>query len=65
MVILYGLCAVIWTIRAIAGAVYQEYNDSLFIFVLNVICAVIWIAVFVKWLTEYRKVSSLPGDEEE
>ncbi len=53
-VILCGLAAAIWTVRAILGVVYQEYSDSVFWFVLNELCAVIWIAVFIKWLIIYR-----------
>lgn len=53
-VILFGTCAVIWTIRAILEVVYQSYNDSVFAFVLNVLCAVIWIAAFVINLKRYR-----------
>ena len=39
-VILFGVCAVIWTIRAILEVAYQTYNDSVFWFILNVLCAV-------------------------
>ena len=53
-VILYGVCAVIWTIRAILEVAYQTYKDSVFWFVLNVLCAVIWIAAFVVNLKRYR-----------
>ncbi|MBQ8024895.1 MAG: hypothetical protein IJ259_00510 [Oscillospiraceae bacterium] len=53
-VILCGLAATIWTVRAILGVVYQEYRDSVFWFILNVLCAVIWIAAFIKWLKIYR-----------
>ncbi len=53
-IILFGACAVIWTIRAILEVVYQTYNDSVFGFVLNVLCAVIWIAAFVVNLKRYR-----------
>ena len=53
-VILFGACAVIWTIRVILEVVYQTYNDSVFWFVLNVLCAVIWIAAFVVNLKRYR-----------
>ena len=53
-VILYGVCAVIWTITAILKVAYQTYNDSVFWFVLNVLCAVIWIAAFVVNLKRYR-----------
>ena len=30
-VILCGLAAAIWTVRAILGVVYQEYSDSFFL----------------------------------
>ena len=53
-VILNGLCAAIWILRAILAVVSREYTDSVFFFVLNVLCAVIWSSVFVKWLVKYR-----------
>lgn len=46
-VALLGVCAVIWSIRVILEIVYQTYTDSIFWFVLNILCAVIWIAAFV------------------
>lgn len=52
--VLYGLCAVIWTIRAILGVVYKEYDYSFGFFILNVLTALIWIAAFVKWMLKYR-----------
>ena len=55
-VILYGLCAVIWTARVILGVVYEkEYIASGFWLVLNILCAVIWIVAFIKWLIKYRQ----------
>ena len=53
-VILFALCAVIWSIRAILEVAYKTYNDSIFWFVLNVLCAVIWIAAFIVNLKRYR-----------
>lgn len=53
-VILLGVCAVIWTIRAILEVVYQTYNDFVFRFILNVLCAVIWIVAFAVNLKRYR-----------
>ena len=53
-VILYGLCAVVWTLRVIFGVVCKEYDyDSVF-FILNVLTALIWIAAFVRWMLKYR-----------
>ena len=54
VVILYGVSAVIWTIRSILDFVMQAYNDSLFLVVLNVLCAVVWIAGFIIHLRRYR-----------
>ncbi len=53
-VILFGVCAVIWTVRAIFDVIYQTYNISVFTFVLNLICALLWIAAFIRWLKRYR-----------
>ncbi len=53
-VILFALCAVIWTVRAILEVAYQTYNDSVFWFVLNVLCSVLWIAAFIVNLKRYR-----------
>lgn len=51
---LYALCAVIWTIRAILEVVYKTYNDSIFWFILNLLCAVLWIVAFIVNLKRYR-----------
>lgn len=53
-VMLVALCAIIWSIRAILEVIYQTYNDSIFWFVLNVLCAVIWIIAFFINLKRYR-----------
>lgn len=53
-VVIYGVCAVIWTIRAIFEIAYQTFNDSVFWFLLNVLCAVVWIAAFIVNMKKYR-----------
>ena len=53
-VILFGVCAVLWTIRAVYEVAHQTYNDSVFWFILNVLCSVIWIAAFIAYLKRYR-----------
>ena len=52
--VLYGLCAVIWSLRVIIGVVYKEYDYSFDFFILNVLAALVWIAAFVKWMLKYR-----------
>ena len=54
VVILYGLCAVIWTIRGMLDIVFKTYSDSGFWFVMNILCAVLWIAAFIVSLKRYR-----------
>ena len=53
-VILVGLAAVIWTIRAVLEIVLKTYNESVFLFVLNVLCSVVWIVSFMVNLKRYR-----------
>ena len=53
-VILYGLCAVIWTVRVVLEVVYQTYTYSIPWFILNVFCAIIWTVGFVLNLKRYR-----------
>ena len=53
-VILGGLAAVIWTIRAVLEIVLKTYNESVFLFVLNVLCSVVWIVSFIVNLKRYR-----------
>ena len=54
VVILYGIGAVIWTVRAILDVVYQTYHDSVLLFVLSILCAVIWVFAFFAMLKRYR-----------
>ena len=51
--VLYGLCAVIWSLRVIIGVMYKEYDYSFGFFILNVLAALVWIAAFVKWMLKY------------
>ena len=53
-VIRVGLAAVIWTIRAVLEIVLKTYNESVFLFVLNVLCSVVWIVSFIVNLKRYR-----------
>ena len=53
-VILVGLSAVIWTIRVVLEIVLKTYNESVFLFVLNVLCSVVWIVSFIVNLKRYR-----------
>ena len=52
--VLYGICAVIWTLRVIQSIVYREYDYAFSFFVLNILTALIWIAAFIRWTLKYR-----------
>lgn len=52
-VILYGVCAALWTIRVILDIVNRTYSYSVFSFILSILCAVIWIIAFVVMLKRY------------
>ena len=53
-VALFGVCAAIWTFRAILEVFYRTYHDSVFWFVLNVLCAVVWVGAFIVNLKKYQ-----------
>ena len=54
LVILCGICAAIWTVRAILDLVYQTYQSTPWPMALNVLCAVVWLIAFVVNLNRYR-----------
>lgn len=54
VVVLDGLCAVLWTARTIIGIATKEYQENTVFFILNAACAVLWIAAFIRWLMVYR-----------
>lgn len=55
--ILEGICAVIWTVRAILEIIFRTYRSSVFWFVLNLLCAVLWIVSFLVNFKRYRSAS--------
>ncbi|MCR4805404.1 MAG: hypothetical protein K5981_07080 [Clostridia bacterium] len=54
LVILYGICAAIWTLRAVLSVIGREYERSMIFFVLNMICSVIWVVLFIYVLRKYN-----------
>jgi len=57
-VILFGVCAVIWTVRAVVDVFNQIYNESIFLFMLDWLCALLWVAAFVGILRKYRSAQA-------
>ena len=56
VLILYGICALMWTVKVIVDIVEivsKTYDNSFFLFVLHIFCAVIWIYIFIVYLKNY------------
>ena len=53
MAILYGICAVIWTLRCVLDLINHTYESSTVIFIMNVLCAVTWTVGFILSLRRY------------
>jgi len=60
VVAMYGVCAVLWVIKVISAIVKQTIYVPGFWFVMEVLCAVVWITCFAVNLKRY-----LSGEEEE
>jgi len=54
IVILYGMCAVIRTLRAVGDIVRHSYADRPVLSAMNLICTLVWVAAFVVLLIRYR-----------
>lgn len=52
--VLYAICAITWTIITIISIVDKSYNDSMFLFGINTLCAVLWILVFIAELKKNK-----------
>ena len=57
-VVLYGACAVIWTVKSVLDFVYGE---SMFFKVMDPLCAAVWFLAFCRWLTRYRSQDAQEG----
>ena len=53
-VVVFGLCAVVWSVRVLLDIIYKTYNDSAVLFVLNALVALLWIGAFAVQLRKYR-----------
>ena len=59
VVILYGVLSVLWIGKAILDIVFETYNTSAFMFVISILCALLWTIPFIVYLKKYQS-----GDEE-
>lgn len=53
-VALCGMCAAIWTVNVVIWIVKRLYEDSMPVFLLNVVCSAIWVGAFIVNWMRYR-----------
>ena len=53
--ILYGVCAVLWTALVVMDVMNRTYTEDIAMFALKVICLPVWIAGFVVMCKRYLK----------
>lgn len=53
-VILFGLCAVIWSVKAIYEIINTPYPTIPTLLTLDAVCAMCWIVAFVVSIKRYR-----------
>lgn len=61
VVILNGICAVVWIINACFHFIYHSPRWILY---LNSICAIIWTLVFIFWIIRYKLAKRRESEEE-
>ena len=52
-VILFGLCAVIWSIKAVYEIINTPYPTTPTLLTLDVVCAICWIVAFIVSIKRY------------
>ena len=53
-VILFGICAVIWSAKAVYEAINTPYPTTPTLLILDVACAICWIVAFMASIKRYR-----------
>lgn len=53
-VILFGLCAIIWSAKAVYEIITTPYPTTPTLLILDVVCALCWIVAFAVSLKRYR-----------
>lgn len=53
--VIYGACALIWTILTLMKLPRYIQGNSILLLILNAVCAVLWIVVFVLRYRELRR----------
>lgn len=53
--VIYGACALIWTILTLMNLPRYIQGNSILFLILNAVCAVLWIVVFVLRYRELRR----------
>lgn len=53
--ILYAVCAIIWTMTSLISIVKKSYDDSMFLFVMNILCTILWYIAFISELNRSKE----------
>ena len=53
-VVLFGLCAVIWSVKAIYEVINTPYSTTPTLLTLDMVCALCWIVAFAVSIKRYR-----------
>ena len=64
--VLYGLLFALCTFRAVYSGIHKDFNESTFIFVVNILSAVFWLAAFIIRLVSFcsKPKAEAPKSEE-
>lgn len=63
----YGLCVILWGFVLIQASLKKEYDESVFSFVLHILCVILFSSKFIQMCFVYynqRKKNSLESDED-
>ncbi len=55
LVIIWGLCAIFWSIRVVYEIISRSYPTTSFLLVLEILCAILFIVAFIVQLKRYTK----------
>ncbi len=54
LVVLFAIAAAIWLIRVVVDVVYAVPDISMAVFLLDILCALVWVIAFLVQLFRYR-----------
>lgn len=65
VLVIYGACALIWTILTLTKIPRYMEDNSIILLILNAVCAVLWIVAFVLRYRELRRNQQTNATQEQ